>query len=80
MLAKFISPQEIQALPEPYNDVYAGGFTFNLDELFKQNEEIANANGLYQVIEADKPDGDYTAEYAQDGNKIIQSWVVAQID
>ena len=37
-------------------------------------ETAANRDGYLEVVETDKPDGNYTPVYTEQNGKIVQSW------
>lgn len=78
MYYQLTSSTTIQPQPRTMRVMHAdGSFSDKASDILFADEAEANLNGFYALVETPKPEGDYTANYALVGNKIVQSWEVS---
>lgn len=58
----------------PKSDISGKGLHTNLPKYYSEHPDKAYADGWLELIETEKPEGNYAPRYKAEGSQIIQYW------
>lgn len=59
----------------PKADMSGNGYITNLPAYYNNNPDEAYVDGWLELIETEKPEGNYVPKYKVEGHQLIQYWV-----